>query len=58
MPWLKDIEGRPVLLWVNYGSEGWAPSPFETVEDAIRSAQSGVSEEWIITRTVVLTEAK
>jgi hypothetical protein len=44
----KDIVG-PIILWVDYGYEGWKPTSFQSIEDALKSEYYG---NWIITRRV------
>lgn len=51
---------KPYMLWVNYGTEGWAlhstsDDPCELLDEA-RSA--GLSEEWVIVREIKFVPVK
>ena len=38
----------PVILWLDYGYEGWKPYSFETVADALHVGKFG--NDYVITR--------
>jgi hypothetical protein len=38
----------PIILWENYGYEGWKPTSFPTVRDAL--AAQRFNSEFVITR--------
>lgn len=44
-----DING-PVILWTNYGCEGWKPKSFDSVKDALEADKYG--SEFVIARKV------
>lgn len=44
-----DIKG-PVILWLDYGYEGWAPSSHATLKDAL--AEDRFGHRFVITRVV------
>ena len=50
-----QLVGAGVILWVNYGSEGWEPRSYATPEEAISDLMFGcVSGEWILTKELPL----
>lgn len=52
-----SIKG-PIILWINFGYEGWAPYSFETVEAALKAEKYDCP--WTITKAVQyeITETK
>lgn len=49
---MDDAPKGPVILWLDYGSEGWVPFDFPTVKDALEAPERGWCTNWIITRPV------
>lgn len=45
----EDLKG-PFIRWLNYGYEGWKPSSFQTLKEAIEAQRYG--EEMVITKRV------
>lgn len=43
----QDIQG-PIIRWDNYGVEGWKPTSFQSVRDALLAER--YNSEFIITR--------
>lgn len=48
----EDIRGFRWIVWRDYGSEGWHPTPFDEEGDAIRFALNS-TERCVITSGVV-----
>ena len=46
----KDTTSGPVILWLNYGYEGWQPRSFASVKEALEADRWG--NEFLITRLV------
>lgn len=45
----SELNG-PIIVWVNYGYDGWAPTSYLTVKDALLGGRHG--SEFVITRLV------
>lgn len=45
----ERIKG-PIIVWVNYGYEGWQPESFESVKTALLAPRYG--SEFVITKLV------
>jgi len=43
------------LVWIDYGTEGWSPHGFDSLEDAVAFMQTASSESRVLTRRMVLT---
>ncbi len=41
----------PIVLWVNYGYEGWQPKSFASIREALEEDKGYC--EWVITRLVM-----
>lgn len=46
------------IVWVDYGSEGWAPFGYGSLEDATRAIANGFSHPAVITGPVLFPPAK
>ena len=46
------------IVWVDYGTEGWSPFGYNTLEDATRAVASGFSHPVVITGPVLFPPAK
>jgi hypothetical protein len=54
---LQETEG-PIIVWVNYGYEGWQPKSYHTLKEALLGER--YSTEFVVTRLVTyeVTEVK
>ena len=41
---------KPFIVWVDYGSEGWSPTGYDTLKDAITDTK--YTSRWIVTKRV------
>ena len=46
---MSDTQG-PIILWLDYGYEGWKPTSFATVKDALLADRYG--SKFVITRVI------
>lgn len=46
----QDATSGPIIIWSDYGCEGWKPRSFENVKEALEATRYG--EPFIITRVV------
>jgi hypothetical protein len=49
MSTLEDAKG-PYVVWINNGCEGWQPTSFSSLYEALNSHKYSV--EWVITKIV------
>lgn len=49
----SDVAG-PIILWVNYGVEGWQPKSFRSIIEALMSER--YTSEFVITASIDLVE--
>jgi len=49
MPRRDDANG-PIILWLDYGCEGWKPTSFDTVKEALEADR--YSADFRVTRLV------
>ena len=42
-----DDLDKPYIVWIDYGYEGWSPTGYSTLKEAIASNKYG--SEWVIT---------
>lgn len=48
----KDTEG-PYIVWVNYGYNGWSPTSYATIQEAIvHGSREAYGYEIVVTKTV------
>jgi hypothetical protein len=47
---MKSEEQYPIILWLNYGYEGWQPYGFNTIKEALEAEK--YSTNCVITRRV------
>jgi hypothetical protein len=45
---------KPWIVWVNYHSEGWAPTGFDSEQAALDFVENGPSQPVVVTRRRVL----
>lgn len=45
-----NITCGPIILWQDYGCEGWKPTSFDTIKEALE--YNKYQSNWKITRTV------
>lgn len=48
-----DIIKGPFILWMDYGCEGWQPTSFATLKEALEADKH--SDAWLITKPVKYT---
>lgn len=46
------------IVWFDFGYDGWHPYSYDTLEEAIASAESDRSNPYVITGPVVFPAAK
>jgi hypothetical protein len=46
----SDSTSGPIILWVDYGYEGWRPQSFDTIKEALEAEK--YMSKYIITRIV------
>jgi hypothetical protein len=46
----NGIPEGPYTLWLDYGYEGWKPTDYDTLEEALRGER--FYNNWVITRAV------
>ncbi len=44
----KDVIG-PIILWADYGYEGWKPYSYNSIDEALKASKYC---DWIITKKV------
>ena len=49
MSTMKDAEG-PFILWINNGYEGWSPTSYPTLKEALMGER--YNSEWVVTRLI------
>jgi hypothetical protein len=45
-----DETRGPFVVWQNYGCEGWAPTSYETLKEALLAHR--YQTEWVVTKLV------
>jgi len=48
---MAELPTGPVILWIDYGYDGWLPLSFPTARAALEAPERGWSP-WVITRLV------
>jgi len=43
----------PIILWIDYGHEGWKPTSYTSVQEALKAPKYG--SNYVITRLVAYT---
>jgi len=49
MSTMEDAKG-PFIVWVNNGCEGWQPTSFNSILEALESHKYSI--EWVITKRI------
>ncbi len=50
---LKKLKESNYILWQDYGYDGWSPTPFDTLQEALESQK--ITYNWIITEPSTYT---
>ena len=55
LAWHKIDKGETkVIAWVNYGSEGWQPTEFDSDQAAIEWVREGCHSQFVLTRPLAI----
>ena len=46
----ENVPEGPYTLWIDYGYEGWRPTDFQTLVEALQAER--FCSRWVITKTV------